>query len=500
MFEQSCISSPASWADAQFRHASLDHLARTKRLINMGTRVAEHPHGLISEVFEIPKERTGAYRFLENPWIFYSSIVDSFAEASWRNAQSYLEARQPLLVASDFTSLSFRDPSNRKGLGGTSTAKNSQSPGSLGMLCVESILMTNSGSPLGLVDLSFWLRDTKPKHRKRSQTPAYQRQLQRQLPFESKETFNWKRTADHVLKRLQPSPYQLWFQWDRGADGHEVLNYIDEIQQFFTLRLAQDRLAIQSRSLDRDLHKRRQKSLLRTIKSALALAPVRCRGEVQIPRSGHQPERVAEVEIRWMNFTIGLYKAGRKQPYKTVEMPVVWCREIGSCGEGVPLSWYLLTNRPVTGIASALEVIRNYSYRWRTEDFHRCWKSVCRVEKSELRSAQALMLWATILAGAAMRVERLKHRSRSEPDIDALEELSEAEIKAVTMKLQPQGYNEGDEVTLSQAVEWIAMLGGWSRNHTQPPGAVVIERGLRRIESLAIILNDYDLVPKEKSG
>ena len=63
-----------------------------------------------------------------------------------------------------------------------------------------------------------------------------------------------------------------------------------------------------------------------------------------------------------------------------------------------------------------------------------------------------------------MRVERLKHLSREEPDRNALDELSEEELRALIIMKKPRDYKDGDEVTMQQAVRWLGVT-------VQPPCA-----------------------------
>lgn len=129
----------------------------------------------------------------------------------------------------------------------------------------------------------------------------------------------------------------------------------------------------------------------------------------------------------------------------------------------------------------ALAVVRAYRYRWRIEDFHRAWKGgACKLESSQLRSPHALRRWATILASVASRAERLKTASRAAPDSSALTELSRDEIDAAILLSRTKAFNRGDELTLGEAVELVAVVGGYTGRKSSggPPGATVISRGL----------------------
>ena len=168
------------------------------------------------------------------------------------------------------------------------------------------------------------------------------------------------------------------------------------------------------------------------------------------------------------------------------ELTVIWAHERRH-GYGVtPLDWVLFTNVPAKNGAAACAAVRRYSYRWRIEDFHRTWKSgLCCVEQSQLRSTNAVIKWATILAAVASRAERLRHRYRNEPDAAASDEFTDDEIEAIVF-LANEGRSAplvtAKKLGLAESVRLIANLGGYVGNRgSGPPGAVTISRGLERV-------------------
>src|SRR5262249_12128853 len=112
---------------------------------------------------------------------------------------------------------------------------------------------------------------------------------------------------------------------------------------------------------------------------------------------------------------------------------VVWVHEQGTTPHGEkPLDWMLLTNAPIDTDHEARDIVLAYSMRWRIEEFHRTWKSgACNVELTQLRSRNAVIRWATILAVVATRIERLKRLARTQPEIPATEELTPTEIEVL---------------------------------------------------------------------
>lgn len=179
-----------------------------------------------------------------------------------------------------------------------------------------------------------------------------------------------------------------------------------------------------------------------------------------------------------------------------VELHAVLVEELGEPPVGEePISWLLLTNMAVESFDDARLVVYGYSQRWRVEEFHKAWKSVCRVEDSQLE-VLAFKVWATILASVAMRIERLKYLARNEPDAAATVELTDVELQAIiALKTDdggppPKDYSPDKVPTIAQAVRWIAELGGYvgAKRSGGPPGTIVIGRGLQDVQIAARVI------------
>ena len=108
----------------------------------------------------------------------------------------------------------------------------------------------------------------------------------------------------------------------------------------------------------------------------------------------------------------------------------------------------------------------------------------------QLRTAPAAEKWATMLAAVAIRIERLKQLSRKEPDRPATDEFSAIELRAIILvrfgdqasKKVPKGVIP----TLSQAVQWVAEIGGYTgKSSGGPPGSITIARGLHDVLTVA---------------
>ena len=213
---------------------------------------------------------------------------------------------------------------------------------------------------------------------------------------------------------------------------------------------------------------------------------------IEVPASGDgtRSARTAVLAVRAAEVTLDLIAKPGKEHLPT-RINAVWVYESGSTPEGEePIEWMLLTNYPVLDFTDAELVIHGYTERWRIEQFHRAWKSgACKVEDTQLEDRDHIVTWAAILASVAMRVLRMTYFARHRPETSAEVELTRNEIDAAILVSETKKYKRGARLTIAQAVQLIAQCGGYvGKSSGGPPGALVIARGLARIQTVARVL------------
>ena len=273
-----------------------------------------------------------------------------------------------------------------------------------------------------------------------------------------------------------------WFQLDRGGDAWPVLLEGFEPSRLLTVRAAYDRLLWES-----------GEEPCRHVREKLEASTVAGQYELEVKGGRGRKARLARLEVRAAEVTLRLVDTsdGSKWP---APMHAVLARETGDSvpEDERPLEWLLLTTFPVESFADAELVLFGYSQRWRIEDFHRLWKTgACRVEDSQLKDFDHLVRWAAILAAAATFFLRLIHLARHQPELPATVELEASEVKATIMLRKPKGVSIEAVPTIGEVVLWIAETGGYTgKSSGGPPGAIVLARGLQRVEVLAGVLAD----------
>jgi len=449
-----------AWAREEFGATGLGDVRRTRRLVKMVAGAARDPSGKVSTVFDKDKEREGAYDFLESPHVSPEAIAQSAFAATAQRAKGEPYA----YVVIDGSSLSLPDETGRKGFGPVGTRHIPVS----GVMVTNALAVAGDGTPLGLIDQIFWTRTATEDL---SKYAVWQRNQER--PFKEKEPAQFVRAAEHSIERLHAKGVHAWIIIDREADNRDILQALSRAGCVFTVRANYDRALASPRA--------------RSLRDELGRQPSLGSYQVQVGRTGNRPARDAVVEVRARAVEL-LFRSRFQKPSETLALTAVWVHEKTDDEKGA-LDWILYTNAPVTTQQQARRIVEAYRARWRIEEFHRTWKKgECNVEDAQLRSLDAVVKWATILAAVATRIERLKYSSRNHPDQAALTVLTTLEIEVLQLD-QRQRLAKGtrrdkrpaDAVTVAEATGWIAQLGGWISKRNGPPGSITLARGLERL-------------------
>jgi Transposase DDE domain/Transposase DNA-binding len=440
--------SEASWAQATF--SGLEGDARwSKRLVRLAMLTALRPAGQVTRVCARSADREGAFRLLENERITASAVGAACYDACARQC-----AGEDIFVAIDGSSLSFTDRKRVRGLGGVGPWR-----GRLrGIHVASALALDRRGIPIGLCGQSWWTRTKRAKPVK----------AHRAMQTETRYGVDLLRETDARLRAQGANP---WYQLDRGFDVWPILQLGCREKMRMTVRAVGTRKVLDSAGARRPL------------REVLHASPLLGTYSVDVPAQFGRPARRAAMEVRVVTVLVPL-KVGKKRR-ELVRLQVVHARELGPLQK--PLEWILFTTVPVKTFEDARTVIRAYTMRWRIEEFHRTWKSgLCNVEDSQLRSAEAIAKWATILAAVAVRANRLTRLRDADPTVAATAEFSRLELDAIILLRRPKGVALGYTPSLVTAIRWVADLGGYTgKSSGGPPGAAVIGRGLEQIDTLA---------------
>ena len=445
----------ADWASEQLATADFGDERRRYRAKRMLRRMAEAPAGRLTEVFSRPAELQAAYDFVEGT-VPSGALVDGFAQATLRAGA----ASEFLYVIVDGTSLSLTDRRQGKDFGSIGQ----RAFPTRGLKVIDAIAVDPVGVPLGLLDLEFWTRGPKTGHSRFRRRRAGQTEMK-----------HFQDVIERVDARVKQARAKPWFVIDREGDCADLLRAVARSEGHFTVRAAQNRRLWGEGG--------RRHTLL----GRMRRQPVLGRHFVAIAPSEGRTARVAVLEVRVNEVVLDLpdYPTDARAP---LAVNVVWVRERHVPRGQQRLEWMLLTDRSISTYAAAIDVVESYCHRWRVEDFHRTWKrGRCKVEETQLHRRDHVVRWATMLASVALRIEKLKHFARSQPQAPATVGFTDLEITALRSAKIRLFSKRTDVIpngipNIATAVLWLAQWGGYiGKSSGGPPGSLTIGRGLQRL-------------------
>jgi hypothetical protein len=445
---------PDQWAQEEFATAALGDQRRTKRLVQIATRLAAKPHGTLPQALTVWAELKAAYRFFDQRDVTFARVLAPHLE---RTRQS---ARLPgtYLLIEDTTLLDYTGHPAAEDLGviGDGGGRGLELHTALAVR-VES--WTAEHRPEGLV-VGLW-----DQHCRRPRpAPADETRGQRlQRPRKSQWWAAGLRTAGRP-----PAGSQWIYVADCESDFYEPIQRCQQHVVDFVIRSGQDR-----RLAETTAH----------LPAALAHAPVLGQTTVAVRARPGRPARTAIVELRSVRVALaGPWRPGGKRP-PLQDVGVVEVREVQvPAGVTEPLHWILLTSLPCAAFVEALRVVGIYTARWQVEEYHKALKSGTKVEASQLERGSRLEPLIGILALVAVRLLSTKLLARSRPDGgEAAASFGPQALGLLEQKLgKPKGGWTNANVLIG-----TARLGGFlARKHDGLPGWQTIWRGWLRLMGL----------------
>jgi hypothetical protein len=449
------------WAENEFGAVGLGDQRRRARTVAIAEAAASLPGGRLTQVFSDPADLEAAFRWVRNPGVSDEALMTASAAATVGRC----ERHDVVYVALDQSSIHVVDRDGTKGFGHVGPGDRRPARG---LQAMSALAVSRAGATLGLVGQIWWSRPDEP-------SPPFK--LDRRPP-EARESGLWMRTMNQALTAFEEasSPCRPWFQLDRGADASHVFMFAEERQVLMTVRSAYNRRLANGDGYLWDRVKG-SKVLGRRL---LTLSPSQAR------QRGRKKRQVS-LSVRSKSVVLSVEDVLTKQR-RDISVAAVHVKEHRPPQDAERIEWLLLTTAKVASLRDALHVVDAYTCRWRVEDFHRTWKSGgCNVEDSQLRSPEAFRRWATLLAAVAARVERLKHLARNVPNSPASEVLTRSELDAAIILSRTKKWKRGAELTISEAVQLIAMAGGYTgKSSGGPPGSITLGRGLERVILTAV--------------
>lgn len=179
-----------------------------------------------------------------------------------------------------------------------------------------------------------------------------------------------------------------------------------------------------------------------------------------------------------------LDKRGR---YPSLVLTIIHAKERGEPKGRERIEWKLITNLSVRSKQDVVEKLNWYALRWKIEVFHKILKSGCKVEDSQLRSAERLVNLIATCCILSWRIFWMTMINRSHPDIAPDIALTQLEMDLLDQLVNARPESTLEEKNLAYYINKVARLGGYlDRNSDAPPGNIVMWRGLSRLTDIAL--------------
>jgi hypothetical protein len=443
------------WAEGEFGRVRLPDQRLRKRLLTMARDLYARPQAQIPEACQSRAKTKAAYRFFDHA----RTGMEILLEPHYQATRQRLAEEKIVLAVQDSTSLNYTAHPATDALGPLSTRVD----GSMGLWLHNTMAFAVEGTPLGLLDVQCWARDAQEfgKHHQR-----------KQRPIEQKESYKWLKSFQQVATAQRSSPDTLLVSvGDREADIYELFELAleDPRGPKLLVRAEYDRLLADG-----------QGHLWLMVASQLVAATQ----DLQVPRRGAQPARVAHLELRFA--PVRLKPPQRKAHLPSLNLWAVLAQEVNAPPAVKPLRWMLLTTCQVTSTASAIEKIDWYRLRWGVEVYHRTLKSGCKIEERQLGTADRIETCLAIDLVVAWRIFHLAKLGREVPDVPCTVFFEEFQWKALHTHITKTPVPPAEPPTLRQALRMVATLGGFlGRKGDAEPGTTTLWRGLQCLDGIA---------------
>jgi hypothetical protein len=422
-----------------------------RRLVSMVEQMSKQPTASVPVACGQWSQSKAAYRFWDNDKVDASEI----GKAHQASTIERMKTEQIVLAIQDTTDLDFTHHPETSGLGYLE-AEYLQ-----GLKVHTTLAVSTGGVPLGILNQSVWARDNQQLGKK---------QQRKCKATKDKESQRWLDAEQETVKLIPPTQTLVTVA-DREADIFDLFSQIEAGAGEFLIRAT---------------HNRCVESELSYLIPTIEAAPIAGQMVANLQRNPTTPARDAQLQIQFIQTNL-CSPAHRKvaQSQEPVSVNVILVTEINPPAGVKPIRWLLLTTLPVTNLAEAMTCIRYYTLRWLIERYHYTLKSGCQIEQLQLQTAERIKRAFATYSLVAWRLLWITYLARVEPEISCEVCLEPDEWQALACHHLACRIPPKQPPTLSQAVQWIARLGGFlARRGDGFPGVKTIWRGLSRLADL----------------
>jgi len=250
-----------------------------------------------------------------------------------------------------------------------------------------SVIPYDNPEVLGLAMQTAWTRNEKAKVYKGNETRIQRRKRKTEGDI-------WKTTIEKI--GIAPSSKKAPYWVSVGDRGNDIFDFFlaSKLSNWhYLVRLCQNR--------------RIETNKNKCLKDFVRELPSKTKKEIKIRGREGKSKRTIEVQVAWNQVAILPPKIDKHKNLSSVKG---WVIRVWNIEEN--LEWILFSSLPIEDNKSALEKIDWYSKRWLIEEYHKCLKSGCNIEKSQLKTLGGLLSLLGFLAIVALRLLQIRTLSR----------------------------------------------------------------------------------------
>ena len=447
--------SAKEWADQQWGQVDLGDERLNRRAVTMGTRMATNPEESLPKQMQSPSELEGAYRLLNNPHVNLTALLKLHCQQTMTAAGEH----PVVLWVEDTTELDYTGHPSKTGLGAIGNGKGR------GLLLHSTLgMLPDSRTVLGLGHVQVVLREERQK-----KTSGWQR---------SAESRVWEYSAQAIG---EPPEGVLWVHVsDRGSDIFEYMAACVDINKHFLVRICHNRLL----SWGEDQPQAEQEEARKLLDYARSMPEHPDSAyTIQVAATRKHPARQAHLALAWTQAVIAPSPQSppeiRDHKPLTVWVLRAWEPDAPLGAEAV--EWVLLTSLPISSLEDAQHRVDWYTCRWCCEDFHKCLKTGCRVERSQLDDSLDIQNLLGFVAPIAVRLLQLRQDARHAPNALATTVIDPLMVEVLARRQKV----EAQTMTVFEFWRLVARLGGFQgRKRDGHPGWQAVWDGWRYLSDL----------------
>jgi hypothetical protein len=409
------------------------------------------------EVFKDQHQLKGFYRLINNKAVTHSTFISGYQSGLIQYSKEQPEL-WPWILVQDTMLTDYN--SRNLDLGYTQTTKSN------GFLLHHGLLLDEKYFPLGLLHQQVI-------HRERDEFGKAADCENNSIA--EKESNKWLKGVETGIKFSNETGRKLIHVMDREADIAEVINKCIASEQYFIIRARHDRSTLTTTEKD--------KSPSPELYRMFYLLP-ELESSGSITRKLRNPKGKEYQASCYINF--------RPFKFRGIKEAItgVWIKEKSSSADGPPAEWFLLTNLPVNNIEEAALVGEIYSKRWTVEDFHKCYKTGCSIEKRQFDSRKTLTTSIGLLALTAVTLLRSRYFAKNAHD-ESFEKIVTNKLEQDLAKKLAEKYLKSIDKQLCEQYStlwWLLLLGrmGGHQGYKQKglPGWQTLWKGYAYFQSL----------------